>query len=111
MAKLEFDLSGVVQAFEDMQYFVGKWTPVSEGPPKEDGDYLAYIIDPDDPKWSYIMTARYETPNCFEPSGCWSHDVDLVSDNVVCWMPLPKVPLEIIDKEMAKLKGEKNEQS
>lgn len=105
MAKLEFDLSGVVQAFEDMQYFVGKWTPISEGPPKEDGDYLAYIIDPDDPEWSYIMVAHYETPNCFKPSGGWSHDVDLVSDNVVCWMPLPKVPLEIIDKEMAKLKG------
>lgn len=60
-----------------------KWIPISEGPPKEDGKYLAYIVNKHDPRFRYSMTCQFI-------NGSWCPDDECASDNVVAWMPLPE---------------------
>lgn len=59
-----------------------KWTPISEGLPKNDR-YLTTIINEYDNSLRYVMT-------CDFINGDWCPDDECASNNVVAWMPLPE---------------------
>jgi len=62
----------------------GRWIPVSERLPEEEGKYLAYIVNKHDNRFQYAMTAY------FIPGQEWCPDDECASNNVVAWMPLPQ---------------------
>lgn len=74
-----------------------KWIPVSD-PPKEDGKYLAYIVNKDDPKFRYSMTCQFiqnrhvirSDVGFYMDDNPWFPDDECASNNVVAWMPLPE---------------------
>lgn len=65
-----------------------RWIPISEGPPKKDGKYLAYIVNKDDPKIRYSMTCQFIQNSIGDNP--WFPDDECASNNVVAWMPLPE---------------------
>lgn len=60
---------------------MGRWIPVSERLPEEEGRYLTTIFN----GIQYIMTCDYHPY-----SRCWFPDDECASDNVIAWMPLPE---------------------
>ena len=72
-----------------------RWTPISEGPPKKDGRYLAYIVNKDDPRIKYSMTCQFIQNSIGDNP--WFPDDECASNNVVAWTPLSEEYKE--DKE------------
>ena len=87
------------------EYFIQKpgnttqrWIPVSEGLPKEDGEYLLFgKIDEDEE--NYIFIGEYDS--CGEQFGIWREQFDRTTlgclgsecfeySSVIAWQPLPK---------------------
>ena len=62
-----------------------KWIPVSERLPEKEGQYLAYIVSPNDAGVQYMMTCDY-----FPSTSTWCPDDEMASRHVVAWMPLPE---------------------
>lgn len=62
-----------------------RWISVEEHLPEETGRYLAYIINADDNKLRYAMTAYF-----YSKLKKWAPDDECASDNVVAWQELPK---------------------
>lgn len=62
-----------------------RWISVEDRLPEETGRYLAYIINADDNKLRYAMTADF-----YSKRKVWAPDDECASDNVVAWQELPK---------------------
>ena len=62
-----------------------RWISVEDRLPEETGRYLAYIINADDNKLRYAMTAYF-----YSKLKEWAPDDECASDNVVAWQELPK---------------------
>ena len=62
-----------------------RWISVEDRLPEETGSYLAYIINADDNKLRYAMTADF-----YSKRKEWVPDDECASNNVVAWQELPK---------------------
>lgn len=63
-----------------------KWTPVSEEPPKEDGEYLCTVEDGEEGFPNYLrLYDYYATTHKFDTE---DYEYD---GKVIAWMPVPKI--------------------
>ena len=112
MAEFKMNIEKIMQGFIDTAkrqgMFVGRWIPVSERLPEEDGEYLLFgKIDEDEE--NYLFIGEYDS--CGEQFGIWQEQYDrstlgcLGSEffeyaRVIAWMPLPEpYKAESEDKE------------
>lgn len=81
-------ISSAIAAGAALYEIKGKWTPVSEGLPKEDGRYWTYIVNKKDPSIKYGMACCFIQNSVGDSP--WFPDDECASNNVVAWMPLPE---------------------
>lgn len=88
IGKMQFRaLWGYEQAMDeiiDLLSVETKWTPVSEGLPKDDEDVIVSVLDDyGDTPWKYTTVAWL----C---NGTWISDNDILCGTVIAWMSKPK---------------------
>lgn len=89
-------ISMAIEALQERK--TGKWISVKERLPKENGNYLCYIVNPYDHRLRYHMVCGFNRNlNPFSDEHYWFPDDETASNNVVAWMPLPE-PYEEVDE-------------
>ena len=77
-----------IQELRDNGVFIVDWIPVSEGLPKDSGEYFVTVIDEDDETYKHTGIAWYAHPKDYDvEEGDW-RDL-MIDEKVIAWMPLP----------------------